>query len=160
MSKGLELDLPCGIRFEIENLVLDLNGTLSLDGQFLPGVPERLKRLAEILNVFILTADTNQTAGQMSPEELGVMVRVLEPGRGDIQKLRFIEELGREKTAAIGNGYNDILMLREAALGICIIGQEGACKEALLASDAVFRDIRDALDLFLNPQRLVATFRR
>ncbi|HFB83989.1 HAD family hydrolase [Thermosulfuriphilus ammonigenes] len=159
MTKGLELDLPCGVRFEIENLVLDMNGTLSLDGEFLPGVAERLRRLSDILNVFILTADTNQTATKIQ-EDLGVVIRVLGPGRGDVQKLHFIEELGREKTAAIGNGYNDVLMLREAALGICIIGHEGACKEALMASDAVFRDINDALDLFLNPNRLVATFRR
>ncbi len=159
MTKGLELDLPCGVRFEIENLVLDMNGTLSLDGEFLPGVAERLRRLSDILNVFILTADTNQTATEIQ-EDLGVVIRVLGPGRGDVQKLHFIEELGREKTAAIGNGYNDVLMLREAALGICIIGHEGACKEALMASDAVFRDINDALDLFLNPNRLVATFRR
>ncbi|MGC9022649.1 MAG: HAD family hydrolase, partial [Dissulfurimicrobium sp.] len=84
----------------------------------------------------------------------------LEPGRGDIQKLEFLRDLGRENTVAIGNGCNDVLMLRDAALGICVIGQEGASVSAIMSSKMVVLNICDAFDLFLKPSRLIATLRK
>jgi soluble P-type ATPase len=76
------------------------------------------------------------------------------------EKREFIKRLGSEKCVAIGNGANDTLMLREAVLGICVLGTEGTAISAMLSADIVVRDIKDALDLFLLPKRLVATLRR
>jgi soluble P-type ATPase len=50
-------------------------------------------------------------------------------------------------------------MLRSAALGIAVIQREGAAAAALLEADVVVTDVRDALDLLLNPLRLVAGLR-
>jgi soluble P-type ATPase len=50
-------------------------------------------------------------------------------------------------------------MLERSALGICVIGDEGAAREAIDASDVIARDIESALDLLLQPRRLVATLR-
>jgi hypothetical protein len=60
---------------------------------------------------------------------------------------------------AIGNGSNDVPMLKEGVVGICVVGPEGASTAALLGADVVVTDIRDALGLLLKPQRLVATLR-
>ncbi len=60
---------------------------------------------------------------------------------------------------AIGNGRNDRLMLAAAALGIVIIGEEGAAVQTVLASRVACHDILSALDLLRQPQRLVATLR-
>lgn len=79
--------------------------------------------------------------------------------RQDKAKLDFIQGLGVEQTAAIGNGRNDHLMLAAAALGIAVIGEEGASAQTILASRVVCRDIISALDLLLKPKRLVATLR-
>ncbi len=68
--------------------------------------------------------------------------------------------LGSDETAAIGNGCNDVLMLREAKLSLCVIGKEGAATEALMAGKAVFPNICDALDFLLKPQRMIATLRK
>lgn len=163
LNKNLEIDLPCGVFYNLSNLILDLNGTLTVDGDFIEGVEERLKEISKILNVYLLTADTNQTADELIEKlgkELSIEIHKLETGRGDIQKLAFLEKIGREKSAAIGNGCNDALMLKEAALGICVIGQEGASIEALLASQAVFLNICDALDIFLKRNRMIATLRK
>jgi len=103
-TKNLEIDLPCGVFYDLSNLVLDLNGTLTVDGTFLEGVLPRLQEISSILNVFILTADTFQTADDItkSLEKMeNITVHRLESGRGDIQKLNFIEKIGREKTAAM-----------------------------------------------------------
>ena len=60
---------------------------------------------------------------------------------------------------AVGNGRNDRLMLKEAALGIALLQAEGAAVEALLAADVVAPDILAALDLLLAPDGLIATLR-
>jgi soluble P-type ATPase len=50
-------------------------------------------------------------------------------------------------------------MLREAALGIAVIQAEGAASASILESDILVRDVRDALDMLLEPARLIATLR-
>jgi len=73
--------------------------------------------------------------------------------------VNYLAQLSKEHTAAIGNGYNDIYMLDEAALGIAVIGSEGCSVRALEKADIVTNAINDALDLLLNPKRIVATLR-
>lgn len=50
---------------------------------------------------------------------------MLEPAGQDQQKLKYVKDLGSSHVIAIGNGKNDLLMLRESALGIGIIQAEG-----------------------------------
>jgi soluble P-type ATPase len=58
-------------------------------------------------------------------------------------------------TAAIGNGSNDQLILKEAALGIAVLGDEGLSASAIKSADIVVKNIQSALDLFLKPRRLI-----
>jgi soluble P-type ATPase len=51
-------------------------------------------------------------------------------------------------------------MLKEAALGICVLSPEGVALEALLAADLVVPDIFTALELLEKPIRIVATLRQ
>jgi soluble P-type ATPase len=67
--------------------------------------------------------------------------------------------LGAEQVAAIGNGRNDGLMLKTAALGVALIQEEGAGIAAILQADIICTDIRKAFDLLLRPDRLKATLR-
>nr|HDN00902.1 ATPase P [Deltaproteobacteria bacterium] len=155
--------MPCGAFYNLCNIILDLNGTITVDGSFIDGVVERLRKISAIMDAYVLTADTGQTLEGLSDllvGKCGIKIHKLKSGRGDLQKLAFLEELGSDKTAAIGNGFNDALMLREAKLGLCVIGKEGASIEALMASDAVFFNICDAIDVFLKPTRMIATLRR
>jgi soluble P-type ATPase len=68
--------------------------------------------------------------------------------------------LGIEVVAAVGNGTNDVPMLKVATLGIAVIGAEGTSGEAIRAATVVARDINVAIDMLLKPQRLIATLRR
>ncbi len=162
-DKRIMIDLPCGISYSLDHLMLDLNGTLTFDGRFVDGVCERLIAVSRILNVHIVTADMNRNVDELAlkvSDACSIDVHRLAPGRGDLQKLAYLDNLGREATASIGNGCNDVLMLKESALGICVLGPEGASTEALMVSDITFPDIRDALDIFLKPNRLIATLRK
>ncbi|MFX4260702.1 HAD family hydrolase [Pelotomaculum propionicicum] len=155
----ITIDIPGLERLIIKNIVLDFNGTIALDGALIPGVKEKLNSLAGSLDIYILTADTFGTVLSACSTVLARVI-VLKGPIGSGEKLKFIENLGIRETAAIGNGANDVLMLEGAALGIAVTGPEGTCARALMAADVVVKDINDGLDLFLNPQRLVATLRR
>ena len=64
-----------------------------------------------------------------------------------------------EATVAVGNGNNDQLMLKESGLGIAVLQGEGMSRAAMENADIIVKDISDAFDLLLNPQRLIATLR-
>lgn len=154
----LWIDNPAIGHSELKDLVLDYNGTLALDGMLLDGVHERIGALAKVLRVHVVTADTfGQAQSQLSG--LPVALHILESRKETIQKQAYVEKLGAGTTAAIGNGSNDAGMLTSAALGICILGQEGCSVKAMQGADILVRHIHDGLDLLLNPMRIKATLR-
>lgn len=156
---GLTIGLPGRGALQLRYLILDLNGTITLDGALIDGVAERIAALQSCLAVSLLTADTRGTAAGIAAE-LGCRLRRLEPGNEAEQKSALVRQLGAASVTAIGNGANDTAMLTEAALGIAVVGPEGLAVAALLAADLIVGDINAALDLLVNPQRLIATLRR
>lgn len=75
-------------------------------------------------------------------------------------KLKYLEAIGTDRTVAIGNGANDVKMLKAAAIGIAVIGPEGCSTPAILSSDVVTGSITDALDILAHSHRIKATMRR
>jgi P-type E1-E2 ATPase len=149
------LAIPGRHPLELEHLVLDVNGTLTDRGTLLEGVPERLGRLRERLEVHLLSADTFGTLASVA-DRLAVSARPVSTGADKVDVLR---ELGPERCAAIGNGANDAAMLAAAALGLVVLGPEGASAAALQAADVVCRSVLDAFDLLLDERALIATLR-
>jgi soluble P-type ATPase len=154
----IDLEIPGFGRLEITDLVCDYNGTLAVDGILAVDVRERLRTLAGRLRCHVVTADTFGTA-RAAVADLDCRLVVL-PERDQAEsKRRYVDSLGARHVAAIGNGRNDRLMLAAAALGVGVCGGEGIAVEALQAGAIVVHDVRDALDLLLNPGRLTATLR-
>jgi soluble P-type ATPase len=142
----------------LEFLVLDYNGTLAQDGYLLPGVAKALGKLAGDLEIHVLTADTFGLAA-LGLGGLPVSLTVLPPSGQAEGKLDLVKKLGAERCCAVGNGLNDNLMVFGSALGLAVIGPEGASQKTLASADVVCPDIETALSLLLNPLRLVATLR-
>jgi P-type E1-E2 ATPase len=155
----LEISIPGRGHYHIEYLILDLNGTIALDGKLIRGVKERISALSTKVQVIVVTADTNKNA-ELLLKDLPVALRRIEEAGEREQKARLAKEKGEGRSVCVGNGSNDVSMLKESAIGICIVGREGASTEAMTASDLVVPHINDALDLFLKPRRLRATLRR
>jgi P-type E1-E2 ATPase len=154
----IEIAIPGDGMLRLSFLVLDYNGTLACNGILLDGVAERLIALSKNLSIHVVTADTFGTV-EATLKSLPFTVRVLPQTGQNHAKMAYVSQLGRNETVCIGNGRNDRLMLQAAALGIAVVGPEGAAVDALQASDVVATSIQSALDLLLNPQRLVATLR-
>jgi len=152
-------EIPGRGTIDLDLLVLDLNGTLTVDGQIVPGVAQRIQTLQEQgFDCYLLTADTRGTGSHVA-ETLGLHIHRLSPGQELQQKRAFVEKLGAVRVAAIGNGANDAGMLDAAAVGIAVLQAEGAAWGALRSADAVAPDICAALDMLAIPLRLVATLR-
>jgi soluble P-type ATPase len=154
----IDIDIPDYGSLHLEHLVFDYNGTLACDGEPLVGVAERLTVLSDQVRIHVVTADTfGKVKSRMA--SLPCEVHILPKENQAVGKLGFVRNLGADHTACFGNGRNDRLMLEEAALGVAVILEEGASAEAVASADVVCRDITSALDLLLNPLRLVATLR-
>lgn len=153
-----ELDVPGFGAVRLEHLVSDFTGTLSVDGRLLPGVKERLDRIAGFLNLHILTADT---FGRASEELEGVRcsMQILEGGRQDVQKEEYMKKLSAETVIAFGNGKNDRKMLEAARVGVAVCLAEGCATDAVTSADILVTSITDGLDLLLKPKRFKATLR-
>ena len=154
----IEIIIPGYRSLSLLHLVMDYNGTLARDGLLLEGVRSRLESLAEQLRLHVITADTFGMAGSQLTG-LPCQLVILPVEQQAQAKLAYVDNLGRDKVVAIGNGRNDRLMVASAALGITVIQQEGASTETLLAADILMSDILSALDILLFPKRLIATLR-
>ena len=155
----IELTIPGREPLRLQHLVTDVNGTLALDGMLMDGLTERIASLRDRLVVHLLTADTH--SGQsLIDQQLDLTATRLTAGEEQTQKRLYVEQLGADSVVAIGQGANDALMLKAAALGICVMSPEGAAAETLIACDIVVPNIMAAFDLLDKPLRIVATLRK
>jgi len=154
----INVEIPNYGHVEIEHFVTDFSGTLSEDGKLLPGMKAKLNELSAILKVHVLTSDTFGRA-EKELEGVNCILHVLK-GEGHVfQKEKYVQDLGADTVAALGNGNNDVKMLRAAKLGIAVCLKEGCSVESLTASKILVMSPIDAIDLFLYPKRLIATLR-
>jgi P-type E1-E2 ATPase len=155
----IELNIPGRGVIQLEHLVSDVNGTLAIDGQLADGLPRLLSGLRDRLEIHLLTADAYRRQDQID-QQLNLQAVRIPPGDESGQKADYVQRLGADHVIAIGQGANDVGMLKQAAIGVCILSVEGAATEALLAADIVVPDIYTALELLQKPLRLVSTLRK
>lgn len=154
----LEIDIPGVGNLQLKHLICDYNGTLALDGRLIDGVAQRLEVLGRSLALHVVTGDPLGTA-ERELAALDVNLLVLSDNDQAIFKEDYLRTLGMHGVVAIGNGSNDRHMLQKSALGIAVIGPEGASSVALGAADLVALDILSALDMLTHPQRIITSLR-
>ncbi len=151
----IRLEIPQRGIIELQHAVFDVNGTLAVDGVPIPGVADRLKVLREHLSLHALTAGTHGNVAELE-RVLGFPLHMIATGE---EKLHYVEQLGPAHVIAFGNGMNDVGMLRLAAISVAVLAGEGVAMGTLEAADVLALGPLDAIDLVLNPKRLVATLR-
>jgi len=85
----IEIYIPGQRVYRLEHLVLDLNGTISLDDHIIEGVLERLDLLRNLLNIRIVTADTRGRAQELG-KSLRVKIHKVDPSNEQTQKLNLV----------------------------------------------------------------------
>jgi len=155
----IRFNIPGRGEYELEHLVMDVNGTLAIDGQLMDGVSGKIASLRNDMTIHLLTADTHGKQAVID-RQLGLTAVRIQPGGESLQKAEYVRKLGSDKVAAIGQGANDAEMLAAARLGICVMSAEGVAKETLFAADLIAPDILSALELFEKPLRIVASLRK
>jgi len=155
----ITINLPRKESIVLEHLVVDYNGTLAIDGNIIEGVKEILNELSEKIKIHVVTADTFGKVKE-NLKDVNCQVLIISSEIEYIEKVSYIEDLDEEKVIAIGNGRNDSLLLKEAAIGIAVIQKEGTSFKTLMNADIVCTSIIDALELVKYPLRLTATLRK
>ncbi len=154
----IKIDIPGNAEVILKNVVFDMNGTLSEDGIIRDGVKILLNKLSKIVKIYIITSDTFGTAENMV-KDINAKLFIISGENSADKKKEIVYKLGYPETAIVGNGYNDHEMLKQGVIGIGIVGVEGLAVKALLHCDVIVPRIEDALNLFLNSKRIVATLR-
>lgn len=150
----MNLDIPGFGKLEINTLVLDYNGTIASSGKPLD-IHEDLESLSQAFDIYILTGNTfGDVASQFNHEHVSLILT-----KTADDKLKTIKTLNPSTCIAIGNGAIDHKMLKVAAIGIAVIGDEGCSTKAIEASDIVVNSINDAISLVVNPLKLVAVLK-
>jgi P-type E1-E2 ATPase len=155
----LKVTIPGFEVLNLEYLVLDYNGTVAVDGVLRSGVSEKMAAIAKFMQIYVITADTFGTA-QEELRNHSVMLKILSSEDHMAEKCAFVESIGAEAVAAVGNGNNDAAMLKAAKVGVAVTGGEGCSVLAARSADILCSSIDRALELFVNPDRLKATLRR
>ena len=155
----IELTIPGRGILRIKHLVTDVNGTLAVDGQLIEGVARQISALRDHLEIHMLTADTHGKQADIDAQLNLTAVRI-QKGNEAQQKADYVRKLGVETVVSLGQGANDALMLKEAAIGIAVMSLEGLAIETLQSADLLMPDTPAALALFDNPVRMIASLRK
>ena len=154
----MHIEIPGYKSLDLKYLLLDYNGTIALDGHLSAAVRKLICALSEEMEIFVLTADTHGTAAAEC-NDLPLTLKTFPTDSAMDSKLEILKELGSDNCCAVGNGRNDILMCTDAALSICIMGEEGCCSKLIEHTHITVKSIDNALELLLKPKRLIATLR-
>ena len=152
----IEIQRPGQEPLQIEFILIDFEGTLTQDRRIHPKAKDKMNLLSKRTKLYVLTKGEKETAEEVLKKVKAEIVYLTE-GASSQGKLNLLRQLGLSKTVTIGNGVDDVPMLEEAGLGICVVGKEGTSSEAMTKADIVVSDVLDALDFLLKPFRQKAT---
>lgn len=151
----MNIAIPGSSPLVIETIILDLNGTLRVGGKLIEGAKERINELRTKFKLILFSGDTRGDAALLA-RDLGIDFTKTPSGQ---DKADQAELLDADTCVAIGNGLIDLQLIQRVKLGIAVLQGEGAHVKTLLAANIVVNNVNDALDLFLDQQRLIATLR-
>jgi soluble P-type ATPase len=144
---------------DIHFVLIDFEGTLAMDGRVHPKAKDKVNLLSKRVTVYILTKSSKEKVEETLKKMKAEILSMTE-GDSSQQKLDVLQRLGPHQTAVIGNGFDDVQIMEQAGLGMCVIGKEGSSAEAMAKADLVVTNVLDALDFLLKPLRQRATLAR
>ncbi len=102
----IKIEAPGQKTREIDNIIFDLNGTLTVDGRIHAKTTDKINLLAKRVRIYVMTADTRGDSRDVLRKVKGEIVSIDETDTGRA-KADFLNTIGAQRTVAVGNGYND-----------------------------------------------------
>ena len=153
----MKYNVPEVGEIEIKTIILDLNGTLSVNGKIPDGVKERFEKLNNLgIKVVLFTGDQRGTATDLCKEYGISFVRC----KSGSEKEAAMKDYDTETTAAVGNARIDNGTFKHAKVSIATLQSEGIHADILNNVDVIVPSINDALDFFIDSDTFSATMRK
>ncbi len=141
---------------DIRTIILDLNGTLSVNGKVSSETEQLVHDLVEKgFEILLLTGDQRGTAADYC-SKLGI--NFVECKNSE-EKATATKKYNKATTAAIGNARIDIGTFENAILSIATLQSEGIHTGIVEHVDVIVPSIEDALKFFLDEGTFTATMR-
>jgi soluble P-type ATPase len=161
-KSGIQLQIPgFGDRY-IKTILADYDGTLCCNGNVRSGLKDQLIRLADAVEIHVLTADKKAKSKDCFGG-LPVHIHILSDADQDVQKREYLKEFIPVHVAVFGNGNNDRLLFEavRSAGGLCIAvdNGEGCAIDVILHAHLFIHDASKALGLLLDPEVCAAGLR-
>jgi len=148
--------IPKGETIEIDTIVLDLNGTLTVKGILQNSTIELIKQLQNNdFRLVLISGDIRGNAKTIA-DNLGLELYL---GSTSDEKATQMQQFDKNKTAAIGNARIDIGTFENAKISIATLQSEGIHAAILKHVDIIVPSIDNALQLFLDKKSLEGTLR-
>ncbi|MCF7799339.1 hypothetical protein K9M74_05550 [Candidatus Woesearchaeota archaeon] len=143
-----------GHTLELETLLLDLNGTITVRGKLPRGIKRRLRAIQRLgIKIIIISGDQRGTAQQIA-SRLGVEIMI---AKTSTEKALLAKTI--PNTMAVGNARIDLGLFVHASLSVATVQGEGIHTAIIPAVDIIVPHINDALDLLLHPDNLEGTLK-
>ena len=152
----MQFNIPQGESFEITTIVLDLNGTLSVNGKISDKTKSLISKLKELNYRIVLISGDIRGNAKIIAKELGIEILL---GKTSDEKVKQMYNFDIEKTASIGNARIDIGTFINSKLSIATLQSEGIHTGILKYVDIIVPSIEDALNLFIDKKSLEGTLR-
>ena len=152
----MQINGPNKEQIIIENIILDLNGTLAVHGKVSDKTKDLILRLQKLkYNIVLISGDIRGNAATIA-NELGLKLYL---GVNSNEKAIQMQRFDKERTVAVGNARIDIGTFENAKISIATMQAEGIHTGILKHVDILVPNIEDALNLFIDIKSLEATLR-
>jgi P-type E1-E2 ATPase len=149
-------NIPKGETIEINTIVLDLNGTLTVNGKLESSTEKLVKQLQNKgFRLVLISGDIRGNAKTIA-DNLGMDLYL---GSTSDEKAAQMQQFDKNKTAAIGNARIDIGTFENAKISIATLQSEGIHTAIIKHADIIVPNIDNALQLFLDKKSLEGTLR-
>ncbi len=155
----IAIQRPGQAPLEADFLLIGFEGTLATDRRTHPKAKDKINLLSKRLKIYVLTTSERAVVEEALRRVKAEVIFMTEGGASET-KLGLLRQLGKDRAVALGSGLSDVSILKESALGICVLNREGATTEAVAGADLVMLNVLDALDFLLKPLRQKATCSR
>ncbi len=152
----IRIERPGQSPLDIDFILLDFEGTLATNRRVHPKTKAKINLLSKRTSIYILTIQQKEVIEERL-KKIKAEIFCLVEGIASSRKLELLRQLGATRCAVIGNNVSSAELMKEAGIGICVIGREGSSTRALNHAEVIFSDILDALDFLLKPLRQKST---